>query len=163
MYKRQVYEGDLLVSFGMSEPQSYEQAETVEFAISPAVAYTDGQKVAAFIWSCDVGGSLTMIPLAEEYVLGGSEPEPVEYSASWSFDDIAVGTTYANGETAANANGDALTVGVAEKDTVNPTIKERTTGDNYLEFNDSTEDGSAKQDSWTYTAETPFELSLIHI
>ena len=156
-----VYEGDLLVSFGMSEPQSYEQAETVEFAISPAVAYTDGQKVAAFIWSCDVGGSLTMIPLAEEYVLGGSEPEPVEYSASWSFDDIAVGTTYANGETAANANGDALTVGVAEKDTVNPTIKERTTGDNYLEFNDSTEDGSAKQDSWTYTAETPFEGDVV--
>ena len=104
-------------------------------------------------------------PTASEPSATPAAPEPsgtpgataVPGLEDWSFNGIPVGTTYATGDTISGGDGKSLTIGVAEADTVNPTIKERAAGDNYLEFNDSTTAGTSKQDSWAYTSDTGYE------
>ena len=94
----------------------------------------------------------TASPVPSEGPTSGPAAEEV-----WNFNDIAGGTSYNTGDTISNANGKNIIVNAAEADTIMPAIKERAAGDNYLEFNDTTTAGTAKQDGWSYVAESPMD------
>lgn len=85
---------------------------------------------------------------------------------SWNFDEIEAGTTYCDTEEnnkINNKNGKYLTVAKAESDIVLPTIIQRGEGNNYLELTDSTTEGTARQDSWSYEPELPLDGQKIII
>ena len=103
-------------------------------------------------------------PTDEPVATATASPIPSEGPTSgpvtsevWNFNDIAGGTSYNTGDTISNANGKNIIVNVAEADTIMPTVKVRADGDNYLEFNDTTTAGTAKQDGWSYAAESPMD------
>lgn len=92
-------------------------------------------------------GAAAEIVLAPEYDIG----------ESWSFNDLSVGTTFADGDSVKNENGAEINVryGTAALSGASaPSIASRGNGDNYLKLTDV---GNG-QDGWAYSPEAPIDF-----
>lgn len=120
-------------------------AETSAAATGGVFSFSDlkvgaGQTYKAFLWNKN---------MLSPYAAAFDSTKGIPSGSGWNFNSIAAGTVYESGSVIEDAQGREMTVTAADFDKVNPTIKERAAGDNYLEFNDES-DGSTgqRQDSW---------------
>lgn len=76
-----IYQDNRLINFSLSlAPVPYTETGELFFPLETNITYNDEQLVKVFIWSCDIVGNITMIPLSEEYNLNNNittSPEPI--------------------------------------------------------------------------------------
>ena len=120
-------------------------AETSAAATGGVFSFSDlkvgaGQTYKAFLWNKN---------MLSPYAAAFDSTKGIPSGSGWNFNSIAAGTVYESGSVIEDAQGREMTVTAADFDKVNPTIKERAAGDNYLEFNDESDGNEGqRQDSW---------------